>query len=123
MQHLWVLTRNAHPRFGLSLTELSLLGLRNHMISSMPCSEASIVSPKGTPSRSTKTVVCPFVSTQSNVTLFQHHVDRAAIYGATRLRPETGTAAARTNPPPSAYETTSSASRPSRAAISPFWAA
>jgi len=64
----------------------------------IPSAEASIVSPKGTPSRNIRTAACPFVSTQSSVTPFQHHVETAAINVATRLRPQTGTPAARTNP-------------------------
>src|SRR5215475_4198064 len=82
-------------------TAVSLLGLRNHMISLMPCAEASIVSPKGTPSRNTRTAGCPLVSTQVSVTPFQHHFEMEAMNVATRLRPETGTPAARTSPPPS----------------------
>ena len=58
------------------------------MISLMPCAEASIVSPMGTPSRNMRTAACPFVSTQSSVTPFQHHVETAAMNVATRLRPE-----------------------------------
>src|SRR5215468_1706706 len=79
----------------------SLLGLRNHMISLIPCAEASIVSPMGTPSRIRRTAACPFVSTQSTVTPFQHQVETAAMNVATFLRPVTGTPAARTSPPPS----------------------
>src|SRR5258705_6320840 len=40
----------------------SLLGLRNHMISLMPCAEASIVSPIGTPSRDMRTDACPLAN-------------------------------------------------------------
>src|SRR5713101_3673816 len=89
---------NLWSDFGIAA---SLLGLRNHMISLMPCAEASTVSPVGTPSRNMRTDACPLVSTQSSVTPFQHHAEIAAMNVATRLRPVTGTPAARTSPPPS----------------------
>src|SRR5215468_7106586 len=82
-------------------TAASLLGRKNHMISWMPCSQASIVSPKGTPLLDTRTADCPLVSTQSSVTPFQQHLETAAINVATCSRPVTGTPAARTSPPPS----------------------
>ena len=77
------------------------------MILSMPCAEASIVvTATGTPSRDTRTAACPFVSTQASFTPFQK-CEAVAMNFATRSRPETGTRAARTIPPPSEEEITS----------------
>jgi hypothetical protein len=89
----------------------------------MPCAEASIVvSATGTPSRDTRTAAYPFASTHASVTPFQKCA-AAAMNFATRSRPTTGTRAARTIPPPSEVETTSSAKRPPKAAMSAFCAA
>src|SRR5437773_1315438 len=67
----------------------------------MPCAEASIVaSATGTPSRDVRTDACPFVSPDESVTPFQKCEATAAMNVATRLRPETGTRAARTISPP-----------------------
>ena len=76
-----------------------------------------VVSATGTSSRETRTAACPFVSTQASVTPFQKCA-AVAMNFATRSRPETGTRAARTIPPPSEVEITSSAKRASRAAMS-----
>src|SRR5262249_49078235 len=54
------------------------------MISLMPCGEALMVSPMGTPSRNMRTDACPFASTQSSFTPFQHHVETESMNVATR---------------------------------------
>jgi hypothetical protein len=81
----------------------SLLGLMIHMIRSMPCAEASIVTNvPGVPSRDIRTDACPFVSNHASVRPVQKCEAKEAMNFATFSRPETGArAAVRTIPPPS----------------------
>lgn len=69
----------------------------------MPFADASTVaSATGAPSRDMRAAACPLISIQASVTPFQKCGATAVTKVATRFRPETGTRAARTIPPPSA---------------------